>query len=107
MQLNTEKTEEVIFSTKKKAYPPNLNAGMWWNGEKTEQTLLGVILDDKCNFQSHQKEAILKARSGIGGNGIVYHKCDPEMKLVGTKRFEQTQHSAALAVTVTWKGASR
>ena len=38
---------------------------------------------------------------------IIYHKPDPEMKLDITKRLEQTQYSAALAVTGVWRGANR
>ena len=80
----------------------------------------------KLNFQSHVKEAICKARRGIGMikypskyvsrdildqiyklyvrphldyGDIIYHKHDPELRLDFTKRLEQTQYSAALAVT--------
>ena len=37
----------------------------------------------------------------------VYHKYDPEMKIDVTKKLEQTQYSAALAVTGTWRGTSK
>ena len=101
---------------------------------KTEHKHLGMILDDKLNIQSHVKEAILKARRGIGlvrylskyvsrhvldqmyklyvrphldYGDIVYHKYDPEIKLDTTKRLERTQYSAALAVTGAWRGTSR
>ena len=100
----------------------------------TEHKHLGMILDAKLSFQSHIKEAILKARRGIGlirylskygsrqmldqiyelyvrphldYGDIVYHKYDPEMKLDTTKRLERTQYSAALAVTGAWRGTSR
>jgi hypothetical protein len=99
-----------------------------------EHKHLGVILDSKLNFQSHTKEAILKARRGIGiirhisryvsrevldqvyklyvrphldYGDIIYHKYDPDMKLDLTKKLEQTQYSAALAVTGTWRSTSR
>ena len=67
MQSNAEKTEEVIFSTKRKK--PNHPALMLGDDEvvrKTEHKHLGMILDDKLNFQSHVKEVILKARRGTG-----------------------------------------
>ena len=99
-----------------------------------EHKHLGIILDSKLNFQSHIKEAILKAWQGIGiirhissyvsrevldqvyklyvrphleYGGIIYHKYDPDMKLDLTKKLEQTQYSATLAVSGTWRGTSR
>ena len=135
MQFNAEKTEEVIFSTKRKK--PNHPALMLGGDEvvrKTEHKHLGMILDDSLNFKSHVKEAIVKARRGIGlvrylskyvskhvlnqiyklyvrphldYGDIVYHKYDPEMRQDITKRLEQTQYSAALAVTGAWRGTSR
>ena len=36
--------------------------------------------------------------------GTIYHKYDPEMCLSLTQRLEQTQYSAALAVTGAWVG---
>ena len=135
MQFNPEKTEEVFLSTKRNM--PNHTALMLGNDEvvrKTEHKHLGMILDDKLNFQSHVKEAILKARRGIGlvrylskhvsrhvldqmyelyvrphldYGDVVYHEYDPEMKLDTTKRLERTQYSAALAVTGAWRGTSR
>ena len=98
---------------------------------------LGAILDSKLNLNKQLsiiKEAVVKARRGIGiihhisrylsrevldqvyklyvrphldYGDIVYHKYDPEMKLDVTKKLEQTQYSAALAVTDTWRGTSR
>ena len=38
---------------------------------------------------------------------IIYHKYDPDLRLDLTKRLEQTQYSAALAVTGAWRGTSR
>ena len=131
MQFNADKTEEVIFSTKRLKLPhPPLHLG----NELTEQKHLGMILDSQLTFQSHIREAVLKARSGIGirrylskyvsrdvldqiyklyvrphldYGDIIYHKHDPDMKLDFTKRLEQTQYSAALAVTGTWRSTSR
>ena len=92
------------------------------------------ILDSKLDFKSHIREAILKARKGIGlirflskymlldaldqlyklyvrphldYGDIIYHKYDPCMSLDITERLEQTQYSAALAVTGAWGGTSR
>ena len=90
-----------------------------------------MILDSKLNFQSHIREAIMKARRGIGIIGflskyvsrdvldqiyklyvlphldyddITYHTYDPESKLDLTKNLESTQYSAVLAVTGAWRG---
>ena len=38
---------------------------------------------------------------------IIYHKPKPGMQLDATKRLEQTQYSAALAVTGAWRGTNR
>ena len=61
------KTHLFIFSTKrvKPIHPPLLLE----NGvvtEKAKHKGLGMILDSKLDLQSHIKEAILKARQGIG-----------------------------------------
>ena len=47
----------------KPQHPP-LNLGSNEIARKTEH--LGMILDEKLNFKSHIKEAIIKARKGIG-----------------------------------------
>ena len=87
-----------------------------------------MILDSKLDFQSHVREAIVKARRGIGMirylsryvsrevldviyklhvrphldyGYIIYHKYDPDMRLTLTQKLEQTQYLAALAVTGT------
>ena len=43
---------------------------MFFNGyeivAKTEHKHLGMILDSKLSFQSHVRDAIIKARKGIG-----------------------------------------
>ena len=93
-----------------------------------------MVLDSKLNFQSHVREVILKARRGVGiiryiskyvsrnvldqiyklyvrphldYGIIIYHRNDPDMRLNMTKRLEQTQYHAALAVAGVWKGTNR
>ena len=125
MQFNPDKNKQaiqVIFSQKKdKPVHPSL----FFNGSevvnKAEYRHLGMILDSKLNFLSHIKEAIVKARRGIGiirflskyvahdvldqiyklyvrphldYGDIIYHKYDPEFKLDFTKWLESTQYSA-------------
>ena len=95
---------------------------------------LGLILDSKRNFESHFREAIMKARLGIGimrycskfvsrdvldqayklyvrrymdYGDIIYHSFDPNMSLDLTRKLEQTQYSAAHAVTGAWRGSNR
>ena len=90
-----------------------------------------MILDSKLNFNSHVREAIIKARRGIGiirylskyvsrdvldqiyklyvrphldYSDIIYHKYDPEYTLELTKKLESTQYSAALAISDSWRG---
>ena len=99
----------------------------------TEHKHLGIVLDEQLNFQGHIKEMISKARRGIGlirhlskylsrhvfdqiyklhvrphlhYGDIVHHKNDPDMKLDFTRRLEQVQYSAALAVSGAWRGTS-
>ena len=116
----------MIFSVKwSKTEHPSLKLGLDEVARKDEHKHLGLILDSKLNFKSHIRQAILKARRGIGMikylskyvsrdvldqvyklyvrphldyGDIVYHRHDPEMMLSLTKRIEQTQYSAALAV---------
>ena len=135
MKFNTDKTEEVIFSSKRtRLQHPVLMLGPDEVTNKSEHKHLGMILDSKLSFQSHVKEAIVKARRGIGMirylskyvsryvldqiyklyvrphldyGDIIYHRPDPEMKLDITKRLEQTQYAAALAVTGAWRGTNR
>ena len=66
MQFNPDKNKhsiQVIFSQRKDAviYPP-----VFFNRSeiavKTEHKHVGMILDPKLNFQSHIREAIIKAR---------------------------------------------
>ena len=135
MEFNANKTEEIIFSVKKeKLYHPNLCLGNAEVERKLEHKHLGLILDSKLNFQSHIREAIMKARRGIGiisylskyvsrdvldqvyklyvrphldYGDIIYHRFDPNMVLDLTKKLEQTQYSAALAVTGASRGTNR
>ena len=118
---------QVIFSQKKGTvvHPP-----IFFNGSdvtiKLDHEHLGMILDSKVNFHSHIREAIIKARRGIGiihflskyvshdvldqiyklyvrphqdYGDIIYHRYDPEFQLDLTKKLESTQYSAALAVS--------
>ena len=135
MHFNADKTEEVIFSCKRsKPNHPPLLLGNDQVAQKMEHKHLGVILDSKLDFQSHIRQAILKARRGIGMirylskyisrnvldqiyklyvrphldyGDIIYHRYDPEMQSHFTRTLEQTQYSAALAVTGAWRGTSR
>ena len=135
MLFNADKTEEVIFSWKRtKPHHPILKLGNEEVKTSLEHKHLGVILDHKLDFQSHIREVILKARRGIGlikylskyvsrgvldqvyklyirphldYGDIIYHRFAPEMHLEITKKLEQVEYSAALAVTGTWRGTSR
>ena len=69
MQFNPDKNKQavqVIFSQKKEAIP---HPPVFFNGSevvvKMEHTHLGMILDSKLSFQSHVREAIIKARKDI------------------------------------------
>ena len=137
MQFNLDISKQaiqVIFSQKKGrvVHPP-----IFFNGSKVaiklEHKHLGIILDSKLNFHSHIREAIIKARRGIGiirflskyvsrdvldqiyklylrpdldYGDIIYHKYDPEFKLGFTKNLESTQYSTALAVSGAWRGTN-
>ena len=135
MQFNANKTEEVIISCKRqKPKHPNLSLGNDAIAFTNEHKDLGLILASKLDFQSHIREAILKARREIGMikclskyvcrkvleqiyklyvrphldyGDIIYHNHDTEMHLHFTQKLEQTQYSAALAVTGAWRGTSR
>ena len=135
MQFNADKTEEVIFSTKRdRPLHDPLTLGTDDIDRKMEHKHIGIVLDSKLSFQSHIREAILKARRGIGiikyiskyvsrnvldqvyklyvrphldYGDIIYHRYDPEMILNVTKRLEQTRYHTALAVTGAWRGTNR
>ena len=49
----------------------------------------------------------LYIRPHLDYGDIIYHRFDPEMHLEITRKLEQVQYSAALAVTGTWRGTSR
>ena len=119
IQFNPDKNKQavqVIFSQKKEAVD---HPTLFFNGFeivfKAEHKYLGMILDSKLSFQSHVREAIIKARKGIGiirflskyvsrdvldqiyklyvrphldYGDIIYHRDDPEFKLEFTKRLE-------------------
>ena len=116
MQFNANKTEEVTLSCKRqKANHPNLRLGNDAIASKNEHKHLGLILDSKLYFQSHIREAILKAHRRIGMikcvskyvcrevfeqiyklyvrphldyGDITYHKHDPEMHLHFTQKLQ-------------------
>ena len=125
----------MIFSTKRiKPDHPPLNLGDDVISQTLEHKHLGMVLDSKLDFKSHLREAIVKARRGIGMmkhlsryvsrdvliqlyklyvrphldyGDIIYHKYDPSMRLDFTNKLEQSQYAAALAATGAWKGTSR
>ena len=137
MQFNPDKNKQavrVIFSHKspKPPHPP-----LYFNQAEVpvvkEHKHLGMILDFKLDFSAHVKEAIVKARRGIGlirymakyvsrdvrdqiyklyvrphldYGDIIYHKPDPEFTHDMTKRLERIQYSAALAVSGAWRGTN-
>ena len=137
MQFNPDINKQAIqvnFSQKicMVDHPP-----IFFNGSevavKLEHKHLGMILDSNINFHSHIREAIIKARRGIGiicflskyvshdvlgqiyklyvrahldHGDIIYHKYDPEFKLDFIKKLESTQYSAALAVRGAWHGTN-
>ena len=97
---------------------------------RSEYKVLSMILDSKLNFESHIRQAVIKARRGNGiipylskyvsrgvldqlyklyvrphlyYDDIIYDKCDPELKLDFIKKLESIQYSAALAVTRAWR----
>ena len=135
MQFNCDKTDEVIFSVKRsKTEYPTLNLGLDDVMRKDEHKHLGIILDSKRDFKSHIRQAILKARRGIGMikylskqvsrdvldqiyklyvrphldyGDIIYRRHVPEIIQNVTIRLEQTKYSAALAVTGAWRGTNR
>ena len=64
---NNKQAVQVIFSCKK--YKP-IHPSLFFNQSdvvtKDEDTHIGMVLDSKSNFNSHVREAIIKARRGIG-----------------------------------------
>ena len=134
MKFNADKTEEVIFSSKRlKPTHPSLFLGGKEVTGKEEHKHLGMLLDSKLDFWSHTKEAIVWARRGVvmirylskyvsrdvldqiyklyvrphlDYGDIIYPRDDPQMQLNFTQRLEQTQCLAALAVTGAWRSTS-
>ena len=49
----------------------------------------------------------LYVRPHLDYGDIIYHRFDPNMALDLTRKLEQTQYSAALAVTGAWRGTNR
>ena len=133
--IKISKQFKLFFSHKspKPPHPP-----LYFN-EVAEVTVvkehkhLGMISDSKLNFSTYVKEAIVKARRGIGMirymvkyvsrdvrnqiyklhvrphldyGDIRYHKHDPEFTHDMTKRLERIQYSAALAVSGAWRGTN-
>ena len=123
-----------MFVEKSRPRHPVLKLGNHEIKTSLEHKHLGMTLDHKLYFQSHIREAILKARRRIGMikylnkhisrevldqvyklyirphldyGDIIYHTFDPNMHLEFTKKSEQGQYSAAVAVTGAWRGTSR
>ena len=136
-QFNPDKNKQAILVIFSKKNDTPVHPSLFFNGSevviKAEHRHLGMILDSKLTFLSHIKEAIVKARRGIGiicflskylardvldqiyklyvrphldYGDIIYHKYDPEFKLDFTKQLESTQYTAALAVSGAWRGTN-
>ena len=67
-KMEFSKTEKVVFFRRKEKAPsyPNLFLGNNEVERKSEHKHLGLILDSKLFFQSHIREAIMKAIRNIG-----------------------------------------
>ena len=126
----TKQAEQVIFSTKasKVEHP-----AIYFYGSEVEAVPhhkhIGLILDETLNFAEHIKEAIIKARRGIGiirfvskyvhldvlarvldqmyklylrphsDYDVVYYNQDSSQM----SKLESTQYAAALAFSGTWR----
>ena len=67
MEFNADKSEDIIFSTKRKQpFHPPIELGRQSIVRENEHKHLMIISDSKLNFQSQVKEAVIKARRGIG-----------------------------------------
>ena len=121
MQFNPDKNKQAVQV-------------IFFHKSPNENKHLGMILDSKLDFSAHVKEAIVKARRGIGMirrymakyvsrdvcdqiyklyvrphldyGDIIYHKHDPEFAHDTTKRLQRIQYSAALAVSGAWRGTN-
>ena len=126
----TKQAEQVIFSTKVfKAEHPVI----YFCGSEVETVPhhkhIGLTLDETLNFVEHIKEAIIKARRGIGiirflskyvhrdvldqmyklyvrphldYGDVVYHNQNSSLM----SKLESTQYAAALAVSGAWRGTN-
>ena len=137
MQFNPDKNKQavqVIFSHRSPKPP---HPTLYFNQEEVpvvkEHKHLVMILDSKLDFSAHVKEAIVKARRGIGMirhmakyvsrdvsdqicklyvrpyidyGDIIYHKHDPEFTHDMTKRLGRIQYSAALVVSGAWRATN-
>ena len=125
-----KQAEQVIFSTKvlKVEHP-----AIYFCGPEVETVphhkRIGLILDETLNFAEHIKEAIIKARRGIGiirflskcvnrdvldqmyklyvrpnldYGDVVYHNQNSSLM----SKLESTQYAAALAVSGAWRGTN-
>ena len=116
MRFNPDKNKQAIQVLLSQKRDTPLHPPLFFNGSevvsKTEHKHLAMILYSKLTFLSHSKEAIIKARRGIGirflfkyvthdaldqiyklyvdYGDIIYHKYAPEFKLDFTKRLEST-----------------
>ena len=132
MEFNADKTEEVISSAKKQQpFHPSIELGNPIITRKNEHKHLAVILDSKLNFQSQVREAVIKARRGIGlikylskyfsrdvldqlyklyvrphldYGDIIYHKFDLDMRSTVAKSIEKAQYTALAVTGVTEDG---
>ena len=125
-----KQAEQVIFSTKVfKAEHPTI----YFYGTEVETVPhhkhIGLILDETLNFAEHIKEAIIKARRGIGiirflskyvyrdvldqmyklyvrpdldYGEVIYHNQNSSLM----SKLESTQYAAALAVSGAWRGTN-
>ena len=127
----TKQAKEVTFSTKlsKEQHPP-LSFNDHHIIASSSHKHFGLILDEKLSFAEHVKEAIIKAKRGIGiirflskyvsrnvldqmyklyvrphidYGDVIYH--DQSMPL--SRKLESTQYKAALAVSSAWKGTNK
>ena len=125
-----KQAEQVIFSTKVFKVE---HTAIYFRGSEVETVPhhkhIGLILDETLNFAEHIKEAIIKARRGIGiirflskyvhrdvldqmyklyvrpnlnYGDVVYHNQDSSLM----SKLEFTQYAAALAVSDAWRGTN-
>ena len=135
MQFNPDENKQavqVIFSHESPKLPHPL---LYFNQAEVSVVKghkhLGMILDSELDFSTHVKEAIFKARRGIGMirympkyvsrdvRDQIYKfyvrpyldysdiEHDPEFTHDMIKRLERIQYSAALAVSGAWRGTNR